>query len=149
MSDLTWLRLLERVHGHLGWLTVAALLHPAILLRRPTRRAPLAASLATLLTTLTASLGALAYPSYRALLKQALFREHPAIGWSFERKEHLAVGVFAFAWVGLVAHLAAPRLPEPERPRVAAVAHRAYAIAAGFAAVVAGIGTVVSVVGTF
>ena len=149
MTDLTWLRLLERVHGHLGWLTVASLLHPAILLRRPGRRAPLAAGAATAFTTLTAALGATAYPSYRALLKQALFRENPALGWCFERKEHLAVGVLAFAWAGLVAHLAAPGFPEPARTRVAAFAHRAYALAAAFAAIVAGIGTLVAVTTSF
>ena len=147
--SLLALRVLEHVHGHLGWLTVIALVHPAILLRRPARRAPLAALLATLLVTLTASLGAATYPSYSTLLKQALFKETPTIGWMFERKEHLAIGVLAFAWVGLVAHLWAPRLEGEARVRLATLAWRAYAIAATFAALVAGIGTLVAVTTSF
>ena len=149
MTDLTWLRVLERMHGHLGWLTVLALLHPAVLLRRPGRRAGLAASLSTGLVTLTCVLGATIYPSCRRLLKQALYQTTPAIGWWFERKEHLAVGVLTFAWVGLLAHLAAPGFAPEQRPRVAALAWRAYVLAAGLAAVVATVGTIVSVTTTF
>lgn len=147
--SLLALRALEHVHGHLGWLTVIALVHPAILLRRPARRAPLAAMLATLLVTVTAALGAATYPSYRTLLKQALFKETPTIGWMFERKEHLAIGVLAFAWAGLVAHLWAPRFEGEARLRLASLAWRAYAIAAAFAALVAGIGTLVAVTTSF
>ena len=91
MSTLA-LRIVERLHGHLGWLAVIALLHPAIFLRRPKRRAPLSVVLATLTVSLTAAFGFVLYPPYRNLLKQRLFVQAPAIGWLFERKEHLAVG---------------------------------------------------------
>ena len=69
------LRVLERIHGHLGWLAVAALLHPAILLQNPKRRAPLAVSLATLTLIAVGALGATIYPDYSRRLKQHVFIE--------------------------------------------------------------------------
>ncbi len=138
------LRSLEHVHGHLAWLSVAALLHPALLLSRPNRRAPLAASLATGLVLVTASLGALVYSPYRDRIKQHIFLDAPRIGWLFERKEHLAVGAVAFALVGLVAHLSAPRLGPELRAPVVRTAHRAYLLAFAFALVVAVLGVVVA-----
>ena len=56
--NLVSMRVLEHVHGHIGWLAALALVHPAILLRRPRCRAMLAAGAATLLATLAALLGA-------------------------------------------------------------------------------------------
>jgi hypothetical protein len=139
------LRVLERVHGHLGWLAVAALLHPAILLRDPRRRAPLSVALATGLVVLTASLGAYVYPHYRSDLKQRIFLESPAIGWSFERKEHLAVGAVAFALAGCVAHWSARRFgDEAARRTIARLAHRSFVLAFAFALVVAVIGVAVA-----
>ena len=138
------LRALERIHGHLGWLAIAALLHPAILLRNPRRRAPLSVGLATLLAVATALLGVTIYPSYRELLKQRIFIEHPSLGWTFERKEHLAVGAVSFALVGCVAHLALPLFEEPARAHVARLAHRAFIVACVLAAIVGGIGIAVA-----
>src|SRR5262249_49004522 len=89
--SLLVLRVLERIHGHLGWLSVAALLHPAIFLRNPRRRARLAVALATAFTVTTGLLGGYVYPEYRNRLKQHIFIEAPRVGWLFERKEHLAV----------------------------------------------------------
>ncbi|HEX3774708.1 MAG TPA: hypothetical protein VHV51_09610 [Polyangiaceae bacterium] len=100
------LRLSEHLHGHLGWLSTLALIHPALLLRKRMRRSLLAASLATALATLTGVLGALLYPAYRELVKPEIFQASTAFGNAFERKEHLAVGVVVLAWVGLVAHFA-------------------------------------------
>lgn len=111
MSEVL-LRVLERIHGHLGWLAAAALVHPVLLLRRPGRRAPLATSLATALITLAGGIGIGIYPEYRARLKQEIFIHAPAIGWTFERKEHLAAGAVVLAWAGLAAHLATLRLGE-------------------------------------
>lgn len=139
-----WLSLAERLHGHAGWLAVAVLLHPVLLLRSPLRRAPGVAWTATLLLTGVAAAGAALYPSYRTLLKQAIFQENAPLGWWFERKEHLAVGALSFAWVGLVCHLAAPRYGERVQKRIAALAHRAYAAAFILALAVATIGTVVA-----
>jgi formate hydrogenlyase subunit 3/multisubunit Na+/H+ antiporter MnhD subunit len=136
---------LERIHGHLGWLSVAALLHPAILLRNPKRRARLAVFLTTLFTVVTASLGAFIYPSYRERLKQHIFIEAPRVGWLFERKEHLAVGALGLALVGCVAHLSLPYFTEEDTQHtVARLAHRAFVAAFVMALVVAVIGVTVA-----
>jgi len=141
---ILFLRVLERVHGHLGWLSVAALLHPAILLRNRRRRAKLAVLLATSLVTVTALLGATIYPEYRARLKQSIFVEAPAVGWMFERKEHLAVGGVVFALVGCAAYLALPMFEDAARVTVARLAHRAFVIAFLLSAVVAVLGVAVA-----
>jgi len=139
------LRLLERVHGHLGWLAVAALAHPAILLRNPQRRARLSVLLATALVVTTALLGASIYPDYRGRLKQRIFLEAPTLGWMFERKEHLAVGVLFFSLVGCVAHLGVTLCTEPAaRVVVARLSHRAFLVAFVMALVTATIGVAVA-----
>jgi hypothetical protein len=124
------LRVLERIHGHLGWLSVAALLHPAILLANPRRRARLSVLLATGFVVATGLLGAYVYPEYRARLKQHIFIEAPTLGWLFERKEHLAVGAVAFALAGCLAHLSLPVFTDDETKRtIARLAHRAFVVA--------------------
>jgi hypothetical protein len=139
------LRLLERVHGHVGWLAVAALLHPAILLRDPRRRARLAVSLTTCAVAVTALLGATIYPDYRARVKQRIFLEAPTLGWMFERKEHLAVGVVLFALVGCAAHLGVTLFTEPAaRAAVARLSHRAFVVSFVMALAVATIGVAVA-----
>jgi hypothetical protein len=144
------LRVLEHFHGHVGWLAAAALVHPAILLRRPGRRATLSASLATGAVTVTGLLGALLYPEYRARLRAPLFAQSPAIGWLFERKEHLAVGVLGFAWIGCIAHLSAPSFGDASlRRTVATMAHRAYVIAFVLCLAVASLGVAVATHATF
>ncbi len=149
ISDLV-LRVAEHIHGHMGWLSAAALLHPAVLLRNPKRRAPLAVVLATAFVTATGLLGAWIYPEYRGRLKQALFIHTPNIGWLFERKEHLAVGAIGFAWIGCIAHLAARRLDTPERQQLASVmAFRAYVIAVVLSLAVACLGVAVATTSTF
>jgi len=136
---------LERVHGHLGWLAVAALLHPAILLRTPRRRAPLSVLLATGLVLCTAALGASFYPEYRSRLKQHIFIEKPWLGWLFERKEHLAVGVVVFAIIGCVAHLAERTFQDPgSRRAVARLAHRSFLVAFGLSVLAAAFGVAVA-----
>ena len=149
MSPLA-LRVAEHVHGHLGWLAAAALLHPAILLRNPKRRALLAASLAAAFVTLAGALGAALYPAYRERLKQSLFIHAPTIGWLFERKEHLAFGAIALAWVGVVAHASSRRFDdEGTRDRLAVLAHRAFVFAFLLSALTAGLGVAVAVHATF
>jgi hypothetical protein len=139
------LRVLERVHGHLGWLSVAALLHPAILLRNPKRRARLSVVLATLFAVATAVLGVTIYPHYRERLKQHLFIETPRVGWLFERKEHLAVAAVALALAGCVAHLSSPMFEdEGVRRTVAKLAHRAFVGAFVIAVIVAVLGVTVA-----
>lgn len=143
------LRLLEHIHGHLGWLTVVALLHPVIVLRRPARRAPVAVSLATALPLLTGVLGGFVYPEYRVQLKQQIFLEAPGLGWCFERKEHLAVVAISLACAGCIAHLAAPRFPVASRDLVSRAAHRAYVGAFLLALLAAVLGVAVAVHRTF
>ena len=138
------LRVLERIHGHLGWLSVAALLHPAILLVNPRRRARLSVALAGGLAALTAALGATIYPDYRVQLKPSIFATAPSLGWLFERKEHLAVGAVAFALLGCVAHLALPAFEPGLRPRVGRLAHRSFVVAFVLSAAVAVFGTAVA-----
>jgi hypothetical protein len=144
------LRLLERIHGHLGWLSVAALLHPAIILRRPTRKAPLAVSLATGFVVVTALFGATIYPLYRDRIKQHIFIEAPRVGWMFERKEHLAVGAVAFALVGCVSHITLPLVADDGLKRtMQRLAHRAFVVAFALAFVVAILGVAVASYKTF
>jgi hypothetical protein len=147
MTATLWLRLLEHIHGHLGWLSVAALLHPAILLRQRKRRARLSVALATGLVVVTALLGAYFYPAYRERIKQHLFIDAPKLGWMFERKEHIAVGAVAFALVGCVAHLALPLVAsvgEPSLARLARLSHWAFMLAFAFALVSAVLGVSVA-----
>src|SRR5687767_11172948 len=94
------LRLAEHVHGHLGWLSAALLVHPAIILRDRQRRAHLAVALASGAATVTAALGAWLYGGYREHLKQQIFLHAPSIGLLFERKEHLAFGAIMLTWAG-------------------------------------------------
>jgi hypothetical protein len=127
MTSVLLLRVLERIHGHLAWLSVAALLHPAVLLANPKRRARLAVTLTTLGLVATAVLGVNIYPEYRDRLKQHVFIEAPRLGWMFERKEHLAVGALGLAVAGCIAHLSLPVFTEQEtRTVVARLAHRAF-----------------------
>jgi hypothetical protein len=144
------LRLLEHIHGHLGWLAVAALLHPAIFLRNPKRRARLSVSLATGLLVTVALLGSSIYPEYRNRIKQHIFLEWPRLGWMFERKEHLAVGAVTFALVGCVSHLALPLLADEDTKRtMARLAHRAFVVAFALGLVAASLGVSVAVYKSF
>jgi len=139
------LRVLERVHGHLGWLSVAALLHPAILLRNPKRRARLSVALATGFVVVTALFGGYIYPAYRDRIKQHLFIEVPRVGWMFERKEHLAVGAVVFALVGCIAHLSVPLAADEDVKRtLARLAHLAFVVAFALALIVALLGVTVA-----
>jgi hypothetical protein len=139
------LRVLEHVHGHLGWLGVAALLHPAILLRNPKRRARLSVALATGLVLATALFGVGIYPLYRERIKQHIFIEAPRLGWMFERKEHLAVGAVAFALAGCLSHLTLPLFADGELKRTMAIlAHRAFVVAFVLALLVASLGVAVA-----
>ena len=138
---MTWLRVLERVHGGVGWLAAAALVHPAILLARPSRRARLAAWTGAVVPTLAGALGVGIYPEYRSRLKHDIFVASTAVGWAFERKEHLGVGAVMLAWAGLGCHLASLRAGHPEARRaLARGAWAAFALAATMAVATAALG---------
>ena len=139
------LRALAHVHGHVGWLAVAALAHPAIVLRRPERRAHLAVVSSTALVTLAAAIGASLYPAYRETLRAQVFLDARALGLAFERKERLAFGVVLLAWAGAAAYGAALRAEAPARVRLRRVAHRAFVASAALALVAAALGTAVAV----
>lgn len=143
------LRLSEHVHGHLGWLAAALLVHPAIVLRDRRRRAHLAVALSTGMVTLGAGGGAWLYVAYREQLKQHIFQTAPAIGLLFERKEHLAFGAVALAWAGCAAYFAASRATPDARATLRTIAFRSYVASAFLAIVVAVLGTIVAVYKSF
>ncbi len=97
--------LLERLHGLVGVLAVALLLHPLLLLRGGAAEARVsrAAGWAALLVALAALSGIALYPSYRALVRPGLLQDHRALFWTFERKEHLGAFSLFFALSGLLA----------------------------------------------
>lgn len=139
------LRLAEHVHGHIGWLAAALLVHPAIVLRNRQRRAHLAVALATIAVTLGAAGGAWLYVAYREQLKQQIFIHAPGIGYLFERKEHLGFGSVLLAWAGCAAYFAAPRATPEARAALRTIAFRAFAASAVLAIAVAVLGTIVAV----
>ncbi len=149
MPEFEPLRVLEHVHGHLGWLSAAALLHPAILLRNPRRKADLSVYLATAFVTATGALGAYLYGPYRDTLKQQLFIHTPGVGYLFERKEHLAFGAILLSWAGAIAYTAAGRAEEPVRRSLLTLAFRAFVLACALTVCTAVLGVAVAVVKTF
>lgn len=152
MSVLDLVRLMEHVHGHLGWMSVAVLIHPAIVLwRKP--RADWAVGLAVAFTTLVGGLGVWLYPAYREKIKQSLFIASPKIGYFFERKEHLAFGAIALAWVGALAYFAgrekSSELDPALRDSLRQASRTAFLASASLAFVAATLGTVVATFKTF
>ena len=117
------LRLLETIHGHFGVLAAAALLHPAILLRRGkalTRGMRWAVGLSTLAVVSAFGSGLWIYPGYRDYLRPALFRASARAGFLFETKEHLAFAVVALSLGACAAALLAPREADALRKAAAA-----------------------------
>jgi hypothetical protein len=144
----SWLRLGQAVHGHLGWLAVAALVHPAVLLRQPGRRPRWAVRAGVGLVTVVGGLGAWLYPAYRVSVRPTIFEAAPSLGWAFERKEALAVFVVTMAWTGGTAAWLAGR-EAPYAPALQRVAALAFTWAALGAAAVATVGTAVALAGGF
>jgi len=125
-----WLRLFERIHGHLGWLSVAALVHPAILLRRPRPQGSWIAGAAAGLTLASGVLGACLYPAYRQTVKVRLLHDKTSLAWLLERKEHLAIGAVAFAVAGWLLQVRVPGLEKnPAAIRLRKLAHLSFVAA--------------------
>lgn len=143
------LRLTEHIHGHLGWLAAAVLIHPAIVLRSRTRRAHLAVALSTGFITVAAGIGLWLYVAYRERLKQGIFMHAPLVGMLFERKEHLAFGAVMLAWTGAAAYFAAPRATPQTRERLRTIAFQSFCGSAALSVLVAILGTVVAVYRSF
>ncbi len=142
------IRLLQSIHGHLGMLAAAALIHPAIVLRRGKPlgyRARWAVSLSTLFTVLAYSAGIAIYADYRNLVKRALFHTNLNAGMLFETKEHLALAVVCLALGALTAALVAPREATALRRSAAIV----YALAAALCLLTGALGMYVSSVRGF
>ncbi len=137
-------RLTEHIHGHLGWLAAATLIHPAIVLRSPTRRAHLAVGLSTGFVTVASAIGVFIYVAYRERLKQGIFLHAPVVGLLFERKEHLAFGAVVLAWAGAAAYFAAPRATPQTRARLRTLAFQSFCASAALSLLVAILGTVVA-----
>jgi hypothetical protein len=99
------LRALARVHEIVAWVATAALaVASGIIFRAPARRGPVIAisAVAILSITLAGALGLSLEDAYRSRIRQRLFVEQPALGWLFERKEHLAFGAILLGWSGLL-----------------------------------------------
>lgn len=141
-------RVLESVHGHLGVLALAALIHPAILLRKGkplSRRNRYAVIGSTLFAVLAFASGIVIYEQFRAEVKRPLFSASLKAGLMFETKEHIAFAVCTMSLGALVCALVAPKQSNGLR-RAAALT---YALAASFCIVVAGLGTYVASVRGF
>jgi len=137
-------RVVQHVHGHLGWLAAAALVHPAILLRHRKRKAHVSVAVAVILPTLAGALGAWIYGPYRDRIKQSIFIDARWVGLLFERKEHLAFGAILLGWAGAVAYVLAIRASEATRESLRTFAHRAFVASAILALSVASLGTAVA-----
>ena len=142
------LHLLGQAHMVLGWLTVAALTLPAVLLFRARRRFAVIALGSTIVATLAAACGIALYAWYTPLLKRAIYVASFSRGVAMERKEHLAVLALALAWAGALVHFVERRDETVSLPR-ARFAHGAYVAAAALALVVALLGNAVAAIRAF
>ncbi|MBX3251220.1 MAG: hypothetical protein KF901_28845 [Myxococcales bacterium] len=136
-------RVLESVHGLFGVLAVAALLHPAILLREGvplSRGARWSVGLTGAVTAAAFGLGVGIYEAYREHVKRGLFQYDRAAGLLFETKEHLAWAVVVLALGGAAAGLLAP----PRDRRLRQLAALSFAGAAALCVVVVALGVYVS-----
>ncbi|MCB9603838.1 MAG: hypothetical protein H6721_16260 [Sandaracinus sp.] len=133
-------RVLESVHGHLGVLAAAALLHPAILLRRGlplSRGGRWSVGLTAFVTAAAFGLGVGIYEAYRDQVKRPLFRFDREVGLLFETKEHLAWAVVCLALGGA----AAAFLAGPRDRRTRQLAALAFALASVLCLIVVVLGT--------
>jgi formate hydrogenlyase subunit 3/multisubunit Na+/H+ antiporter MnhD subunit len=142
------LHLVGRAHMVLGWLAVAALTLPAVLLFRSRRRFAAIAIGSTIVATLASILGGILYAWYTPLLKRAVYVASVRHGLAMERKEHLAVLAIALAWAGALVHLVERRDEEVTLAR-ARFAHGAYVAAAALALTVALLGNAVASIRAF
>lgn len=145
---MTALRLLETLHGHFGVLAAAALLHPAILMRKGkplSRGTRLSVSLTTLLTAIAFVSGLYIYGDYVHEVRAGLFHANERAGLLFETKEHLAFGAFATALGAGLCALFAPKSATEVRRACALV----YAISAAMCLLTVALGSYVASVHGF
>ena len=105
--------LLARLHGHLGWLGLAVLLHPILLLRRGprSRLGLLTAWMALALITAPYAAGLWLYPTYRTAVKPDLLAASHTAAQAFETKEHLAFFVVMLTASGVASALLRGPIP--------------------------------------
>lgn len=142
------LALSASLHGVFGVLAVAALVHPAILLRRGrplSRGLRWSIGLTAAVTSIAFAWGVAIYEPYREVVKRPLFVADRAAGLLFETKEHLAFAVLALTLGASVCAFVAPRARADLRRLAAAL----FAGAAVLALVVASLGLYVSSVASF
>lgn len=99
---MSWL-LLQKLHGHVALLALAASLHPVLTLRvgrRATPRVRLSGYLASGLMFLTTALGWAVYPAYREVVRGELYKASVTLGLAFEVKEHLAFFALCLSLAG-------------------------------------------------
>ncbi len=125
MVFVNWVSVLEHVHGHVGCLAAAAVTHPALVLRKKDR-ADWAVASAVFFVLSAVAMGTYLYPIYRSRIKQRIFIETPAIGYLFERKEHLAYVATVLTIAGGVFYLLGRR----GDARLRMLAQRSFAISA-------------------
>jgi hypothetical protein len=97
--SLEALQALARLHGVAAWLATVALI-AAVGARVSARARRFAAALGMIATTLALAAGGLGFAlhdGYRARIRQKLFLQAPALGWLFERKQHLAFAAVLLA----------------------------------------------------
>jgi hypothetical protein len=140
--------LLEKVHGHLAMLAVAACLHPPIALRssrRTSRAARISGYAASGLLIGSVAIGWFIYPEFRATIRARLYETNPLLGHAFEVKEHLGTYAIVLAAVGgVLMWLSRQSSSEALVPTI----RRTYLAAAVLAGTAAAIGvTVASVIG--
>jgi hypothetical protein len=142
------MRLWETIHGHFGVLAAAALLHPAILLRRGkalSRGARYAVFFTSALVVLAFATGLWIYPAYRRTVRATLFYTSPRAGFLFETKEHLAYAVVALTLGATVCGLLAPG----DRDELRKAAALVYAAGAGLCIATVALGSYVASVHGF
>jgi hypothetical protein len=149
MPPLDPLRIREHLHGHLGWLAVLALAHPAVLLRNHRRRAHLSVALAVGVSTLAAAVGISLYGPYRERLRQPIFASARSVGYLFERKEHLAFAAVLLGWAGAASYFGAISAADGVRDPLRKAAHCAFVAATACALIAATLATVVATYRTF
>jgi hypothetical protein len=99
-ASFAWL---VSLHEALAVLGLAVLVHPLVTLRlrsAVSRNTLLTADLAAMLLGSSFALGWAIYPTYRRLVKPALFLAHPDAVLRFETKEHLAAMAVALVVAG-------------------------------------------------
>ncbi len=138
-------RILEAVHGHLGILAAAALIHPALLLRKGkplSNRQRIMVGCCALLVVLVFGSGLYLYPDYVTQVKVGLFLRSEQAGRLFESKEHMAYAVLCNCLGASLCALVAPKDGRRLR-RAAAVL---FAVAAGLCLVVVALGVYIAAV---